>query len=72
MFANLRNRSLLRRGVVALESIAESLALLARVEADKFSHVALPPRKVEYGTLDVAESERQWRESQSAEEMERE
>lgn len=71
IFGDLRNRAYLRRGVRALESIAESLRTISTIEADKHANLKPLPRPTEFGEFNLEEAEKRWAEQQAEDNVER-
>jgi hypothetical protein len=68
-FAGLRALALLRRGVLALERLADSQQCIAEFMADRESrrrnHIVRKPKLTSFGQLDVAESTKLWQRRQA-------
>jgi hypothetical protein len=66
-YASLRIIAFLRRGIVALESLAESQRTLAKLAEDDWAEKNVPKRvdrKVDIGTFDPQAASERWEEQQ--------
>lgn len=71
LWSNLRALVFLRRGVRALERIADAQSELAEIERSRHNReiVKKKPKVTEYASFDVEESNKQWRKEQEAAEF---